>query len=347
MMIKRLLGAATLLAVLGCGTIGWLLLSPLPMQQSGLLRISHGDSFDSLLNQMAKHQRLGPTNVEKGRRFAAHLYSRVYQLGRHLHVGEYKMIPGDSLLDVLQRLNKGDVYQRAFTLIDGWNFRQVRKALAKAPSLIHVLPELSNSEVAKKLGLKQTKVEGWLAPNTYFYTYGASDMDILRRAVSRQQGILKRLWKGRDDKLPYNTPYKALIMASIVEKESAIPDEMDKVAGVFVSRLRIGMRLQTDPTVIYALGKTYHGDITYEDLRVKSPYNTYRHGGLPPGPIAMPSVAAIEAVMHPQVTDNLYFVGKGDGTHAFSKTLIEHNRAVRKYQLHPDDSYHSAPEPSQ
>jgi UPF0755 protein len=186
-------------------------------------------------------------------------------------------------------------------------------------------------------------VEGWLAPNTYFYTLGDSDIGILKRAHKHQEQILSSQWDQRAPGLPYKTPYQALIMASLVEKETAAKTEMPVISGVFVARLEKGMRLQTDPTIIYAMGSRYHGKIGYRDLKIDSPYNTYLHYGLPPGPIAMPGKGAIEAALHPAATDALYFVAKGDGTHVFSHTLEQQNAAVRRYQLHRGADYRSTP----
>lgn len=334
-----------LLVVLVAGIGGWLSYDRLPIKVPRVISVTSGTHFEQVVQDIAADGSLGGAVATPARRLLIRLYARATRLARHLSVGEYQLLPGDNLLTLLQRLQAGDVIHHSFTLVDGWDFREVRKALAKAPSLRHQLGDMSGAQVAKALDLPTSKVEGWLAPNTYFYTLGASDLDLLKRSHQLQQQLLNGLWKQRADKLPYKTPYEALIMASLVEKETAVRAEMPTIAGVFVSRLRKGMRLQTDPTVIYALGAGYDGRISYRDLRIDSPYNTYRYYGLPPGPIAMPSKLAITAALHPNITGALYFVAKGDGTHQFSRTLSAHNAAVRRYQLNRKANYRSTPEP--
>lgn len=344
--MKHLLKLVILLLALACVLAGWLLFSPLPMQRQQVLEVRSGAHFEQVMQSLASTGALGEARLAQSRLLLASVYARLTRLGTHLQVGEYELAAHASLFVVLQRLGDGEVLQRAFTLVDGWNFRQVREALAKAPALIHELDDLSDSQVAKRLGIAQGKVEGWLAPDTYFYTLGSSDLDVLRRAHQQQRERLDALWAERADKLPYTSPYQALIMASLVEKETAVKAEMPQIAGVFVARLAKGMRLQTDPTVIYAMGEHYHGRIGYSDLRIDSSYNTYLHYGLPPGPIAMPSQLALVAALHPAATDALYFVARGDGTHVFSRTLQAHNAAVREYQLKRRDDYRSTPAPT-
>lgn len=331
-------------AVIGAGA--WLGYGRLSIEAPRVISVTSGTHFEQVVHDIAADGSLGGAFASPARRLLIRLYARATGLARHLSVGEYRVLPGDNLLLLLQRIDSGDVIHHSFTLVDGWDFREVKAALAKAPSLQHRLVDMSNAQVAAALQLSTSKVEGWLAPNTYFYTLGASDLDLLKRAYQLQQQLLGDLWKQRAEKLPYKTPYDALIMASLVEKETAVRAEMPKIAGVFVSRLRKGMRLQTDPTVIYALGTSYNGRISYRDLRIDSPYNTYRSYGLPPGPIAMPSKLAITAALHPDVTGALYFVAKGDGTHQFSRTLKAHNAAVRRYQLNRKANYRSTPKPT-
>lgn len=324
--------------------LGWLLFAPLSISHSRLLQVQPGAHFEQVLQQLSVDE-LGSTKAATARRFVSSVYARLTRLGTHLQVGEYPLTPGDNLYAILTRLQQGDVLQRSFTLVDGWSFRQVRAALARAPSLQHKLHGMSTDAVANALDIRQGGVEGWLAPDTYFYTLGSSDLDILKRAHAQQQQRLAALWPQRADQLPYRSPYAALIMASLVEKETAVKAEMPQIAGVFVARLDIGMKLQTDPTVIYAMGAHYHGRIGSRDLKIDSPYNTYLHYGLPPGPIAMPSELALQAALHPAATQALYFVARGDGTHVFSRTLAAHNAAVREYQLKRRDDYRSTPTP--
>ncbi|HET6907066.1 MAG TPA: endolytic transglycosylase MltG [Rhodanobacteraceae bacterium] len=265
------------------------------------------------------------------------LYWRVLaeQLGvaGKLHAGEYALPRGISARALLENMAQGKVLQRRITLVEGWTFRQVRAALAEAPRLDHAAAELSDAEIMVKIGAGGQNPEGEFMPDTYDYVRGMSDLDVLKRAHEAMQKYLDAQWSGRDPSIPLQTPYQALIMASIVEKETAQPNERPEIAGVFERRLKIGMKLETDPTVIYGMGASYDGKIHTRDLQTDTPYNTYTRAGLPPTPIALPGRAAIDAVLHPAAGDALYFVARGDGTHQFSATLEEHNRAVAKYQL--------------
>lgn len=250
-----------------------------------------------------------------------------------LKAGEYRFRDGITALELLDQVVSGRVVEYPLAIIEGWNFRQMMQAVDNAPRLEHTLRGLNAAAIMKRLGFPGEPPEGRFFPDTYYYSRGTNDVAILRKAYERMQKLLDDNWANRDPNLPLKSPYEALILASIVEKETARPEERRMIAGVFVNRLRRGMRLQTDPTVIYAMGTKYHGNIRARDLRIASPYNTYRHYGLPPTPIAMPGAASIEAVMHPEDTDALYFVSRGNGTHVFSKTLEEHDRAVIEYQL--------------
>jgi UPF0755 protein len=265
------------------------------------------------------------------------LYWRVLaeQLGvaGKLHAGEYALPRGISARTLLEDMAQGKVLQRRITLVEGWTFRQVRAALAAAPKLEHDAADLSDAELMVKLGAGGLNPEGEFMPDTYDYVRGMSDLDVLKRAHAAMQGYVDAQWSKRDPSVPLQTPYQALILASIVEKETAQPNERPEIAGVFERRLKIGMKLETDPTVIYGMGATYNGNIRKSDLQTDTPYNTYTRTGLPPTPIALPGRAAIDAVLHPAPGDALYFVARGDGTHQFSATLEEHNRAVREYQL--------------
>jgi UPF0755 protein len=228
----------------------------------------------------------------------------------------------------------GRVLQHMFTLVDGWTFAQVRAALAQAPKLRHTLPNISDAQAARALGIDAPNPEGWLLPQTYAYVLGDSDMDVLRRAHAAMQRLLTADWAERAPDLPIKNPYQALILASIVEKESALASERPRIAGVFVRRLQLGMKLQTDPTVIYGMGAAYHGIITRKDLQTDTPYNTYTRFGLPPTPICMPGAPALWAALHPAPGKSLYFVARGDGTHQFSDTLQQQDAAIDKYILH-------------
>ena len=256
-----------------------------------------------------------------------------------LRAGEYKIEPGTTVAGLLQQFVSGRVLMHSLTLVDGWDFKQLFAAVERDPDLVHTLKGLSPVQVMARLGHAGKFPEGMFYPDTYSFSRGTSDTAFLQRAYRTMQQKLASAWANRAPDLPYKSPYDALIMASLIEKETARPEERFKIAGVFVRRLEKGMRLQSDPTVIYGLGDKYNGDITLKDLRTDTPYNTYTRYGLPPTPICMPPLASIEAALHPAPGDALYFVAKGDGTHKFSATLAEQNAAVKKYQLSGQDKH--------
>ncbi|WP_231703210.1 endolytic transglycosylase MltG [Halopseudomonas pelagia] len=265
-----------------------------------------------------------------------------------LQVGEYVMEPGMTAEDLLQRLANAEVLQRSVTLVEGWTFKQVRDQLSRAERLQQTLdPDWSMEKVMDELGLKGVHAEGQFFPDTYQYTFGMSDRDILLRAYERMQHVLEEAWASRAENLPIKTPYEALILASIIERETGVPHERDEIAGVFTRRLQIGMRLQTDPTVIYGMGDDYEGRIRLRHLREPTAYNTYTIDGLPPTPIAMPGREALIAAVTPKKGSSLYFVAKGDGSHVFSNSLQEHNQAVRRFQIEQRAAdYRSSPAPA-
>lgn len=251
-----------------------------------------------------------------------------------LHAGEYALVPGMLPVTLLQNMAADRVLHHRVTLVDGWTFAQVLDALNAAPKLKHTPYRLLGDALAGRIGkVGQNMPEGEFMPDTYDYVLGMSDLDILARAHKAMQEFLAKEWAARDFTIPLQTPYQALILASLVEKETAVPSELSRVAGVFERRLKMGMRLDTDPSVIYGLGSAYAGKLHKADLETDTPYNTYMRYGLPPTPIALPSRAAIHAVLHPATGDALYFVAKGDGSHQFSATLAEQNAAVKKYIL--------------
>ncbi len=261
------------------------------------------------------------------------LLAYVKGVSRELKAGEYRFRPGISAAQLLDQVVAGRVVEYPFVLVEGWNFRQVRQALAQAPKLAQTLSGMSDEEVMAALGHAGEHPEGRFYPDTYFYARGTSDRMILARAYEKMRQRLEAEWANRDPDLPLRNPYEALILASIVEKETALPEERPLIAGVFINRLRRGMRLQADPTVIYGLGEAFDGNLRLDDLRRDTPYNTYTRRGLPPTPIAMPSGNSLAAVLRPAETAALYFVARGDGSHEFSATLEAHNRAVTRYQL--------------
>ncbi|MEZ5456186.1 MAG: endolytic transglycosylase MltG [Lysobacteraceae bacterium] len=262
-------------------------------------------------------------------RFLAH------ELGvqSRLKAGEYRLAAELTPGAVLQQLADGKVIQRKFTVIEGWNFRELRAALAELDAVQHTLGEVSDAEIMRQLGREGVAAEGRFLPETYHYTRNTTDIALLRRAMQSMDQALAEAWETRQPGLPLRSPDEALILASIIEKETGQHGERAEIAGVFVRRLQIGMRLQTDPTVIYGLGADFDGNLTRAHLQTDTAWNTYTRDGLPPTPIAMPGRAALRAAVQPAAGKALYFVARGDGSHAFSNTLNEHNRAVQQYQL--------------
>jgi UPF0755 protein len=250
----------------------------------------------------------------------------------NLRAGRYAVERGTTLAGLLAKLSAGDVLRERITVVEGITFRELRAQLAGATELRQESGALKPSELLKAIGASEPHPEGLFAPDTYVYDPGASDIELLRQAYRRQMKWLQDAWDARAADLPYKSPYEALIMASIVEKETGQPSERELIAGVFVNRLRLGMLLQTDPTIIYGLGEKFDGNLRKRDLVADGPYNSYTRAGLPPTPIALPGRASIEAALKPAKTSALYFVAKGDGTSHFSNTLAEHNRAVDRYQ---------------
>ena len=249
-----------------------------------------------------------------------------------IKAGSYEIGQGTSLLDLLRKLTRGDVSQAEIIFIEGWTFRQVRQRLDAHPDVLHDGKGLSDAEIMRRIGAGTISPEGWFFPDTYLFSKRSSDIDILARAHRAMQRHLAREWESRSPQLPLASPYQALILASIVEKETGREQDRSLVAAVFVNRLRKGMLLQTDPTVIYGLGEGFDGNLRKRDLLADTPYNTYTRAGLPPTPIAMPGLSSLQATLHPAPSEALYFVARGDGGSHFSQTLDEHNRAVNRYQ---------------
>jgi len=252
---------------------------------------------------------------------------------RDLKSGEYRFRNGMTARELLEQIVAGRVVEYPVVLVEGWTFRQFRDAIGEAPKLTRTLNGLSSRAIMEKLGHKGEHPEGRFFPDTYYYSSGQTELVILANAYDRMQKLLQQEWEKRDNNLPFRDAYEALILASIVEKETGRADERRLIAGVFVNRLRHGMRLQTDPTVIYGMGESFKGNLRLKDLRRDTPYNTYTRTGLPPTPVAMPGKESLQAVMHPVINGALFFVARGDGSHEFSATLEEHNKAVTKYQL--------------
>lgn len=329
-----------LFIVLAVALLFWMqhevLKQPLQLDAEQVLNVPVGSTPSGLLLQLEEQ---GVLRGALWLRLSWRLQGRV----QPLHAGEYQLDPAMNVAQLLNKWRTGDVVQHRITLVEGWNFRQVRAALAQHAVLQHTLAEVSDSALMRQLDQANVHPEGQFFPDTYNFVRGQSDLDILRQAHQRLQTVLAEEWAQRAEDLPYRSPYEALIMASIIEKETGVAHERDEIAGVFMRRLAIGMLLQTDPTVIYGMGERYTGKITRADLRRPSAYNTYVISGLPPTPIAMVGREAIYAALHPKPGKSLYFVARGDGSHVFSNSLAEHNKAVREYQLKRRADYRSSP----
>lgn len=262
------------------------------------------------------------------------LVGKLLGLQKHVKAGSYEFKSDLTAFQLLQKISRGDSIDYEIKIIDGMNFAQLKNELINNPNLTHLIDKTTVSDISQQLSLSHNSLEGVFYPDTYFFNRGDSDLKVLKRAKINMDTHLNALWQKREPTALIASPYEALILASLVEKETALREEQPLIASVFFNRLKMGMRLQTDPTVIYGLGEHYLGKLHHQDLKKDNPYNTYTRKGLPPTPIAYPSKTAIEAVLHPQHTAYLYFVGKGDGSHYFSKTLAEHNQAVLQYQIH-------------
>jgi UPF0755 protein len=267
------------------------------------------------------------------RRHEFEILARFAGRARDVKAGNYQLSQPATPMELLDKLTRGDVTQAEVRLIEGWTFAQLRGVLDASPHLRHDTTGLEDAQVLARLQVPEQHPEGLFFPDTYLFAKGSSDAAVLRRAYRAMQRHLKEEWDGRLPGVPYRTPYDALIMASIIEKETGRGSERDLIGGVLTNRLRIGMRLQVDPTVIYGLGTSFDGNLKKVHLLEDGPYNTYTRAGLPPTPIAMPGLASLRAAMRPAKTDALYYVSRGDGSSQFSRSLNEHNRAVNKYQL--------------
>lgn len=308
------------------------------------LQLSHDVIFD--VPKGASYYWLSKTFASKGYiqdDSILRLYLKIHEKGSLIQRGEYLLQPGITPQQLIKKMRHGDVVQHAITLINGNTFKEMLSTLQSSDRLTHSLQNQSSAQILKKISDQYSHPEGLFYPDTYYFHKGDSDFDILMRAHKRMLSVLQDAWEARADDVPYKNAYEALIMASIVEKETAVESERSLIAGVFANRLKKNMRLQTDPTVIYGLGDDYKGNITRAHLNDFTPYNTYRIKGLPPTPIANPALPAIEAALHPQETNALYFVAKGDGSHHFSATLDEHQKAVRQYQWKRRSDYRSTP----
>ncbi|OLO09074.1 BCR, YceG family protein [Salinicola sp. MH3R3-1] len=304
--------------------------APIAIDQSTIYEVPRGAAYTQVVHDLASRGIIDAA-------WPYQLLARIApQATQGLRAGEFELEPGMNGRQLIAHLSSDQVVTYRLTIPEGWTFKQMRRLLDQAPKLDHRTQDMSDDEVMAALGHAKTHPEGQFFPDTYRYHKGVTDTEILRRAYDRMQQTLASVWDERDEGLPIDSPYQALILASLIERETGVPDEREEIAGVFVRRLQKGMRLQTDPTVIYGMGDSYIGNITRADLQRQNAYNTYVIEGLPPTPIAMPGLGSLKAAVHPAEGDSLYFVAKGDGSHQFSRTLQEHNAAVRRYILNRD-----------
>jgi UPF0755 protein len=326
-LINRLALVSLVLVLIFAGWMLYFVSSPVALKDEVVeVDLRSGSSLRSISEQLVEQGVLSNA-------WSFELLVRSMGMAGQIKAGNYLIERGITPYDLFEIITVGKTTQAGITFIEGWTFQQMRAAMMSNDAIKHMTISYTDQQILENIGATESHAEGLFFPDTYFFSRGMSDQDILKRAYHAMQSRLNEAWEQREAGLPYKTPYEALIMASIIEKETGRADERKMIAGVFVNRLRIGMRLQTDPTVIYGMGERFDGNIRKKDLQIDTAYNTYTRSGLPPTPIAMPGLASIEAALHPAKTRALYFVGKGDGSHAFSSTLAEHNRAVVKYQL--------------
>jgi UPF0755 protein len=324
--VIKVIGSVLLLALLCCG-IGYQQLQsalkmPLKVEKSTLFKVERGTGFNQLCQAWQAKQWVDSC-------FKFQVLAKLDPTLTDLKAGLYEL-DTSTVIDNIRRINEGAQVSFSFTIIEGQPLREVVANIAKQP---HLTQDLDPENLATQISNTQENLEGWLFPDTYHYHSEDSASGLLKRAYSKMQQELEAAWQKRAPDLVLNSPYEALILASIIEKETGLASERPLISAVFTNRLKTNMRLQTDPTVIYGIGADFDGDIKRKDLTTYTPYNTYKIKGLPPTPIAMPSKAALLAAVNPPESEYVYFVSKGDGSHQFSKTLQEHNRAVKQYQL--------------
>jgi len=307
------------------------------LQESVVLKIPKGSSLKTVAQILSEHDLLAAPPV-----FIA--YARFNKLSHSIKAGEYRFDGKVSPLSILDQLIRGNVVFYTVTLVEGKRYKEMLEHIWQQPHITPVLKEKTEGDVISLLGVGYGRMEGLLFPDTYRYSDGETDLSIVKRAYRKMDLVLGQEWEVRAKDLPYINAYDALIMASIVEKETGLASERPEIAGVFVRRLRKNMRLQTDPTVIYGLGDDYNGNIKRKHLKMKTPYNTYVINGLPPTPIALPGREAIHAALHPAQGKALYFVARGDGSHEFTDNFTDHNKAVVKFQKRRVKNYRSSPQ---
>ena len=317
----------TLLVVIALGGVfGWIVLSPVKMESSPVeFHIAPGSGLRSVARQISEAG--APVHP-----WVFIALGRLLRAETSVKAGSYEISSGITPLVLMEKLTRGDVTQTEVAFIEGWTFRQMRDRLDAHPEIRHDSKLLSEAEILQRVGASEPRAEGLFFPDTYLLAKRSSDLDVLARAYRAMQRHVAREWAAQAAGLPYQTPYQALIMASIVEKETGREADRPLIAAVFANRLRQGMLLQTDPTVIYGVGEKFDGNLRKRDLLADTPYNTYTRAGLPPTPIAMPGLASLQATLHPADSQAVYFVARGDGSSHFSRTLDEHNQAVNRYQ---------------
>ena len=334
--MKRVLSLLFILSFITGGVTAWWFWHDMQQQLDSPIEIETGTAINYTIKPGMNLKLISEDLVQQG--ILKHPYyfmleGRLQGTDSQIKAGEYLLQPGTTQLQLLEQFEAGKVVQHSLALIEGWSYKEIMTAVSSNEVLIKTLPDTDSKTVMSVLGYPDVHPEGRFFPDTYHFPSGMTDIEFLQRAYEKMLEILDEEWQQKSEGLPYKSDDEALIMASIIEKETAVASERTVIAGVFVRRLQKGMKLQTDPTVIYAMGENYNGNIRRKDLKTDSPYNTYVYAGLPPTPIALPGVEAIHAALHPEQGETLYFVAKGDGSHHFSKTLKEHNRAVAKYQL--------------
>lgn len=323
--LLRLFAFAALVVLAVGAALAYWVMRPIPLPADRVdFTVESGSSVRAIARQ------LQAAGVDVNPKLFAVL-ARVSGLDKRIKAGGYELTRDDSLWRLLERLAQGDVSHTRITFVEGWTYRQIREALARNPDVKQTLANVSDEELLRMLGADTSHPEGLFFPDTYSFAKGSSDFEILRRAYLAQQEHLQKVWEQRIDGHPLRSPYELLILASIIEKETGLDAERPRIAGVFLNRLRRGMPLQTDPTVIYGMGDQYDGRLLRKHLQIDSPWNTYTRGGLPPTPIASPGRASLEAAARPEEHRYYYFVARGDGTSAFSEDLDTHNRYVNQF----------------
>ena len=325
-LLRLLLLGVVLVLACAAGGFYWLVSKPLPLADE---RIEFSITPGSGMRAAAREVVAAGVPFEP---LALVVLGRLLRVDASIKAGSYEITRGESLLDLLRKMTRGDVTLSEIVFPEGWTFRQIRERLDAHPDVTHTSTGLSDMEIMRQIGADGVSPEGWIFPDTYLFAKKSRDIEVLARAYHAMQRHLTEAWEGRVPGLPLATPYQALVLASIVEKETGREQDRPMVAAVFINRLKRGMLLQTDPSVIYGLGQGFDGNLRKRDLLADTPYNTYTRSGLPPTPIAMPGLASIKAVLHPAESASLYFVARGDGSSHFSQTLDEHNNAVNRFQ---------------